>query len=96
MQFNQQHWQTKIFYGRLWSAEVQFSLQVSRPPDKSAYLKLIDISYFSTKTYVVGTQKNRLNETVLLSTQNICLDWWVRNNYNFYFMLKIFANLNKN
>ena len=28
-------------------------------------------SYFSTKTYVVGTQKNRLNETVLLSTQNI-------------------------
>ena len=29
-------------------------------------------SYFSTKTYVVGTQKNRLNETVHLSTQNIC------------------------
>ena len=27
-------------------------------------------SYFSTKTYVVGTQKNRLDETVLLSTQN--------------------------
>ena len=25
--------------------------------------------YFSTKTYVVGTQKNRLNKTVLLSTQ---------------------------
>ena len=38
-------------------------------------------SYFSTKTYVVGTQKNRLDETkncpddmVLLSTQNTCLD----------------------
>ena len=29
-------------------------------------------SYFSTKTYVVGNQKNRLNETVLLNTQNIC------------------------
>ena len=28
-------------------------------------------SYFSTKTYVVGTQKNRLSGTVLLSTQNI-------------------------
>ena len=28
-------------------------------------------SYISTKTYVVGTQKHRLNETVLLSTQNI-------------------------
>ena len=30
------------------------------------------IIYFSTKTYVVGTQKNGLNETVILSTQNIC------------------------
>ena len=29
----------------------------------------IEFSYFSTKTYVVGTQKNRLNETVLLSAQ---------------------------
>ena len=27
--------------------------------------------YFSTKMYVVGTQKNRLKETVLLSIQNI-------------------------
>ena len=26
-------------------------------------------SYFSTKTYVVGTQKNRPNEMVLLSTK---------------------------
>ena len=26
--------------------------------------------YFSSKTYVLDTQKNRLNETVLLSTQN--------------------------
>ena len=31
-------------------------------------------SYFSTIIYVVGTQKNRLNETVLLSTQNTCLN----------------------
>ena len=29
-------------------------------------------SYFSMETYVVGTQKNHLNEMVLLSTQNIC------------------------
>ena len=29
---------------------------------------------FSSKTYVVGTQKNRLNETVLLSTQNACFN----------------------
>ena len=26
----------------------------------------------------MGTQNNRLNETVLLSTQNICLELWVR------------------
>ena len=30
------------------------------------------IPHFSTKTYVMGTQKNRLNETVLLGTHNIC------------------------
>ena len=28
-------------------------------------------SYFSSKTYVVGSRKNRLNETVLMSTKNI-------------------------
>ena len=42
------------------------------------------ISYFSTKIYVVGTQKNRLNETVLLSTQNICQKFWVRTKLQFY------------
>ena len=31
-------------------------------------------SYFSTKTYVVGAQKNRLTDTVLLSTLNTCLN----------------------
>ena len=30
----------------------------------------MDFSHFSAKTYVVGTQKNRLNEMVLLSTKN--------------------------
>ena len=34
--------------------------------------KLFSLS--SSKTYVVGTQKNRLNETVLLSTQNTCFN----------------------
>ena len=29
-------------------------------------------SYFLANTYVVGTQKNYLNETVLLSNQNTC------------------------
>ena len=43
---------------------------MSRPLVKSVYQK-IKFSYFSTKTYVEGAQKNRLNETVLLSTQNM-------------------------
>ena len=30
-----------------------------------------NIFYFSTKAYVVVTHKNRLNETVLLSPQNM-------------------------
>ena len=42
-----------------------------RPLVRNAYQKK-KFSYFSTKTYVVGTQKNCLDEMVLLSTQNIC------------------------
>ena len=33
--------------------------------------------YISTKTYVVGTQKNHLNEMVLLSAKNILLDFQI-------------------
>ena len=32
----------------------------------------------------MGTQKNRLNETVLLSTQNICKKLWVAKYLQFY------------
>ena len=38
---------------------------VISPPYKNFF------GYFSTKTSVVGSQKNHLNEMVLLSTQNI-------------------------
>ena len=53
-----------------WNAGI---LRHFRPQDKSAYWKII-FFYFSSKTYVVGTQKNCLNKTVLLSTQNTCLN----------------------
>ena len=43
------------------------------------------INYFSKK-HVVGTQKNRLNETVLLSTQNIHYNLWIRNKIQFLFV----------
>ena len=44
--------------------------QIIRLLVKSAYQKIF-FSYFSTKTYIVGTLKNRLIERVLLSTQNM-------------------------
>ena len=43
-----------------------------RPPDKSVYWKTV--LFFSHSKHVVCTRKNRLNETVLLSTQNTCLN----------------------
>ena len=51
----------------------KFSCCVSQAPSKECATENY-FSYFSTKTYVVGTQKNRLDETVLLSTQNMCLN----------------------
>ena len=61
----------------VYNGQSQFNLETtSMHLVKSAYQKLI--VYFSTKTYVMVTQKNRLNETVLLSTHSICLNWLVR------------------
>ena len=48
---------------------MESSNQFNRPQDKSAIEN--HFSYLSTKTYVVGTQKNRPSETVLLSTLDI-------------------------
>ena len=42
-------------------------------------IKLHIFSYPSILTYVLGAQKNCLNETVLLSTHNICLGLEIRN-----------------
>ena len=53
------------------------NVTLGRPLVKGAYQE-IKFSYFSSNTHVVGTQKNRLNETVLLSTQNMCSKRWVR------------------
>ena len=49
------------------------------------------IFLFQIKTYVVGAQKNHLNEMVLLGTHNICLDWSIKNYY--ILKLKRFAHL---
>ena len=37
-----------------------------------------------TVLYAVGTQKNRINEMVLLSIQNICSNCWIRKYLQFY------------
>ena len=71
--------------GTMWKFRVQvsgaapFLKLIQKPADLGPGLQIRvrtgkSFSYFSTKTYVVGTQKNRLNETVLLSTQNTCLN----------------------
>ena len=60
--------------GDTWDCKFKIDkhfMSFNRSLVKSAYQKN-KCSYFSTKTYVVGTQKNHLNETVLLSTQNTC------------------------
>ena len=41
----------------------------------------------------MGTQKNRLDDTVLLSTQNICQNWWVRKYLKFYAENIVYLNL---
>ena len=44
-------------------------------------VKLLIFSYSSFLTKVVGAQKYRLIETVLLSTQNICFGWEIRKTF---------------
>ena len=50
-----------------------FKIQAGlRDPGRHFSVKLYFISYPSVYTCVLGAQKNRLIETVLLSTHNIC------------------------
>ena len=56
-------------------SSAHLSAYTLRPPDRSVYWKIIFfVSHPKHMSYVVCTQKNRLNETVLLSTQNTCLN----------------------
>ena len=53
----------------LKNKNIIFKIRRSKVTD---YVDLI-LSYSSALTYILGAQKNRLVETVLLSTDNICL-----------------------
>ena len=50
-------------------------LHIEPVKPKKLCVKLWLFSYPSFKTCVLGAQKNRLIETVLLSTHNICFGW---------------------
>ena len=58
----------KKFYFFYHSTYLQSSMHLDKTAIKNQF------SYFSTKTYILDNQKNHLNETVLLSTQNTCND----------------------
>ena len=74
-----------IFFSKLTFSKISFGNTIGENvgPDMNPncllrsglYLRVCNRKitfFFSTETHVVGTQKNRLNETVLLTTQNIC------------------------
>ena len=45
------------------------------------------LSYSLLLAYILGAQKNRLIETVLLSTHNICFGWEIRKLFFWYALL---------
>ena len=53
-------------------------------------VKMLIFSNQSVLTYVMGAQKNRLNETVLLSTHNICFGREIRKlNFRYALLTKV-------
>ena len=58
------------------------------------------VTEYAALTYVLGAQKNRLIETVLLSTHNICFGWELRKSVFRYTLLtkvpEIFYNREDN
>ena len=55
---------------------------------------MLIFSYPSVLTYVLGAQKNRLIETVLLSTHNICFGWEIRKlDFRYAVLTKVLSQL---
>ena len=55
--------------------------------NKNIEHKIVIFSYLLGQTFVLGAQKNRLIETVLLSTHNICFGGEMRKNIFYYTIL---------
>ena len=68
-QFHIQHFHLHLLAVKVFGSIFCFSIKSNNEKQNmDAYFL-----YFATKLYVVGTQKNCLNKTVLLSTQNISI-----------------------
>ena len=65
---------------------VDYPTNTGLDKQKKAQRKVVNIFLQSVLTYVLGAQKNRLIETVLLSTHNICFGWEIRKS-NFRYAL---------
>ena len=65
---------TRTFAALLWDKYQNTGLE----KQKNFSVKLSIYSYPYVLAYVLGAQKNRLSETVLLSTHNICFGWKIR------------------
>ena len=64
-----------VFTGHFYNVQ-----KSTRPPVGNRKLVFL---FLNQNIYVVGSQKNHLDETVLLSTQNTCLNGWPRKESHF-------------
>ena len=62
-------WRFHKHYRQVYFVHSGFDYSLGYQSSKSADKKIFFL--YPTKTYIVGAQKNHLNEMVLLSTQNI-------------------------
>ena len=72
---------TGILIAHLWafgSGELKKKWSIGPVKQNLLVQKLQLFSYPGIKLYILDAQKNRLIETVLLSTHNICFGWEIR------------------
>ena len=77
-----------LLHGTMFRKTANTIAPIIRGLNKQKYLSVkLQIHVCSVLTFVLGAQKNRLNETVLLSTHNIHFGWEVRKFILWYILL---------
>ena len=78
---------------KFWDASFEYPQQMFKLMDKKIFSILCSnfLLISQPKTKILGTQKNRLNETVSLSIKNKCLNWYIRKNLNFTLQNFVFS-----